>query len=177
MPEIPTERPIHLGRAKSNPAGADTPTDVVKKRIPISLEEGLIIVSTAETWAGTPYEVIGAASRKNIKGDCSGSTYYIYKEAGFPYGAYKNTGSFHSYVNNKNESHFIKIDTVNEAQPGDILWWEGHMAIFAGEKDENGNNMWTAFNTRTKKPYGKSNYNFWRKGKLPEVYRYLKDVE
>jgi RHS repeat-associated protein len=49
----------------------------------ITPEEGQHIADVAKTWKGTPFSKIGNKSTR--KGaDCSGSTWRIYQEAGFP---------------------------------------------------------------------------------------------
>lgn len=70
-------------------------------------------------------------------------------------------------------------------QPGDVLLWPGHMAIYAkfGEGDSKRNtglkksgksvenDMYTAFNQRTGAPYAPYNINVFRPDKY-KVFRY-----
>lgn len=152
----------------------------------ITEEEGWKIVDVAATWEGTAYKLLGSLSVKGVQGDCSGTTNKIYTEAGFPY-PYQSTKTFAAYVQ---KSHrFRKINTASQKlQAGDILFWDQtHMAIYApfpeghskrdtgvikrGEKKFN--NMYTAFNDRTNKPYGPFNIETFR-GDVCEVFRYLK---
>jgi len=82
-------------------------------------EELQKIFGNAATWEGVPY-LLGGKTRKGA--DCSGSTWKIYSEVGFPY-PYKETMSFPG-----NE-----FREVSDPQPGDVVRWSGHLAIFAGE--------------------------------------------
>lgn len=150
----------------------------------ITEEEGWRIVKVAATWEGTPYSRIGANSVKSIKGDCSGTTNKIFVEAGFPY-PYQSTASFETYVN---ASHrFREIDKTKIAmQAGDILFWPGHMAIYApfpegGPRRDTGlmkagkkklNNMFTAHNENSTRNYDAYNIETFR-GDPYRVFRYL----
>lgn len=154
----------------------------------ITEADGWKIVEIAASWAGTSYEKKGALSVKGVSGDCSGTTNKIYIEAGFPY-PYQMTSSFVGYVSKSNR--FREIDTSqNEMQPGDILFWSGHMAIYApfpeGDKRRDTglvkkgksktNNMYTAFNENSTRPYGTFNSEVFR-GDRFRVYRYLKSCD
>jgi hypothetical protein len=150
----------------------------------ISEADGWKIVNVAATWEGTPYGLVGAASQKGVLGDCSGSTNKIYNEAGFPY-PYQSTGSCAAFASKTNQ--FRQIDPSKQPlQAGDILLWPGHMAIYAPFPSDNPkydgglfkhgvkkyNNMYTAFNNRTGKPYGPYNIEVFR-GDPYTVYRYF----
>lgn len=150
----------------------------------ITSEEGWDILKVADTWVGTPYVMVGSASEKGIKGDCSGTTNKIFSESGFPY-PYQMTSSFIDFSNKTNR--FREIDVTKESlQAADILWWPGHMAIYApfpeGHPRRNSglvkggkpkvNNMYTAFNSRTSTPYGPYNIEAFRGDKY-RVFRYF----
>lgn len=95
----------------------------------ITAEEGAKIVAVAATWVGTTYVLVGKDSQKLVQGDCSGTTYWIYQEAGFPY-KYQPTATFPDYVTKTNR--FRKIDPATQPlQAGDVLFWQGHMAIYS----------------------------------------------
>ena len=150
----------------------------------ISEEDGWKIVAAAKAWEGTPYDAVGAASVKGKRGDCSGTTYKIYVEAGFPY-PYQSTAVFAEYARRSNRFRIINPAKV-PMQAGDVLLWPGHMAIYApfpegdprrdtgvvkkGKKMSN--NMYTAFNDHTNVPYGPYNIQTFR-GDEYTVYRYL----
>jgi cell wall-associated NlpC family hydrolase len=126
----------------------------------ISQQEGQRIVKTAKDWEGTEY-VYGGATKKGA--DCSGTTWSIYKEAGFPYSIkYRPSSQF-------SRNPQFKPAPNNEPQEGDVGWWNGHVVIYAG----NGG-IWTATHTGGK-PYKKDFLHKWvrRKGAV-KWYRYCK---
>lgn len=151
----------------------------------ISEAEGWKIIEVAATWEGTKYKAIGGKSEKSVFGDCSGTTNKIFIEAGFPY-PYKRTGDFEDYAAKSHK--FRPIDVKKEPmQVGDVLLWEGHMAIYApfpeghpkrftgvmkGNK-EVANDMYTAFNDRRYAPYAAYNIATFR-GDPYKVFRYFK---
>ena len=147
----------------------------------ITATEGWKIARVAESWKGTPYAPLekagklvpgsekyaGGGAVKKEGADCSGSTWKIYAEAGFPYGSYFNTVAFVDLVatdphfiiawfedlagadkNFVKGKHFFK--KAANPQVGDIGWWHngksgkeaaGHMAIYdnnAGKTKPNG---------------------------------------
>lgn len=144
----------------------------------------------AKSWKGTPYAPLekdkklvsgsekykggGAVKKEGV--DCSGATWKIYAEAGFPYGRYFNTVEFvnlaatdpHFIVAWLNDlvgsdasfvkgTHFFK--KVSLPQVGDIGWWNGHMPIYdnnAGKTVPEGTegDLWSARNTDF--PFGPS---------------------
>lgn len=158
------------------PAPTKTTGTAVKPEKPkdagrfLTATEGWKIARVAESWKGTPYAPVekagkrvpgsekyaGGGAVKKEGADCSGSTWKIYKEAGFPYGPYINTALFVNRVatepdfisawlqklvgSDKNfveGKHFFK--KVFAPQVGDVGWWHngkigegaaGHMAIY-----------------------------------------------
>ncbi len=150
----------------------------------ITEEEGWKIVSATATWEGTPYASVGDGSAKGVGGDCSGITNKSYREAGFPY-PYQTTRTFKDYVAKSHQ--FREIDPAKTPmQAGDILWWPGHMAIYApfpeGHPKRNtgvvkagepqNNDMYTAFNANRDVPYKAYKSTVFRPDKFL-VYRYL----
>lgn len=155
----------------------------------ITSAEGWEILKIADTWVGTPYVMVGASSVKGVKGDCSGTTNKAYVEAGFPY-PYQMTSSFISFSTTTNR--FREIDLSKDSlQAADVLWWPGHMAIYApfpsGHPRQNTglvkggkpklNNMYTAFNSRTDTPYGPYNIETFRGDKYRAFRYFLKPGE
>lgn len=151
----------------------------------ITPEQGRAIVTAAAEWKGTAYSLVGAASVRGKGGDCSGSSWLIYKAAGLPYD-YQASGTFVDYVN---RTHRFREVTAREArQEGDLLYWPGHMAIYstfandpanlttprvnkAGSKWTQTNDMWSA--THTGGPaYGPGASRYFR-DTAPRVFRYV----
>ena len=145
---------------------------------------GARIVAEAATWKGTPYKLIGAASKKGEGGDCSGTTCLIYSAAQCPY-SYQSTVSFITY--SSNSALFRLLADDEQKQEGDILHWPGHMAIyssFASDPDNSTtarttnkgvnytqfNDMWSATHTDGP-PYGPNRMEYFKPGK-PKVFRY-----
>jgi len=128
---------------------------------PVSRTEGYQIVLTAlnNGWLGTPYELVGAGTIKGKQGDCSGTTWGIYNEAGFQYD--------YSMANELgNNPRFISLGDIPgaEPQPGDAGWKPGHVVIYIG--DGNYVSASTSAGKLIVTPY----YN----GKIQKWYRYDK---
>lgn len=151
----------------------------------ITEAEGWKIIEVAATWEGTEYKGIGAASERRVKGDCSGTTYKIYGEAGFPY-PYQPTFAFAGYAAKSHQFREIDVKST-PMQVGDVLLWPGHMAIYApfpeGHPKRNTgvmrrgtnvmNDMYTAFNDRRYAPYAPYNIAAFRPDPY-RVFRYFK---
>ena len=94
-----------------------------------------MIVDEAKTWTGVPYFNGGGPNSTKEKADCSGATWNIYKNAGFPY-KYSPASSF-------GKSDRFKPVPGNIPQQGDVGRWSGHVLIYdvnAGGK----NDSWSA---------------------------------
>ncbi len=152
----------------------------------ISAASGALIAAEAKTWKGTPYALVGASSAKGTGGDCSGTTYKIYRTAGFSY-EYQPAGIFASYA--AGSEHFRELGADEAKQDGDILSWPNHMAIYStfandsenattprtnrqGQPWTQKNNMWTASHP-SGPAYGPAELRFWRTD-APRVFRYVK---
>ena len=172
-----------LASSETSPKEMTAGKDCTVGRL-ITETEGWKIVEVAASWEGTPYKLVGAASEKRVLGDCSGSTNKIYKEAGFPY-PYKMTVNFVSYA--QSSQRFREVFPAKESlQAGDVLFWSGHMAIYAPfpvghPKRHTGvmhrgkavqNDFYTAFNARSGRPDGPFNIKTFR-GEAYRVYRYF----
>ena len=83
-----------------------------------SFAEGSAVVEIAARYVGVPY-LAGGASPEGF--DCSGFTQYVFAQVGISLprtsGAQRNVGTVVSRA---------------EAQPGDLIWSPGHVAIYAG---------------------------------------------
>ena len=126
----------------------------------ITQQEGCKIVKAASTWAQTPYEW-GGTTKKGA--DCSGTTWAIYKEAGYPYESkYRPSSQFP--LNPR-----FRPAPDNVPQEGDVGWWIGHVVIYAGNGD-----IWTAH--RSMGPaYSRENLQKWVRRRGPvKWYRFLK---
>jgi RHS repeat-associated protein len=143
---------------------------------PLTPSQGQGVANAAAKWIGTPY-VYGGSDRK--KGaDCSGSTWSIYKEAGFSYSSNKvDTKTFVKTMTTTNPTPG-KFFPVEKPQPGDIMFWPTHMAIYDSNaantcscKAQAGSDMFTANNPTRKLPYAPANSKFWFEAK-PTYYRY-----
>ena len=76
------------------------------------------IIATARAQVGKPY-VFGAAGPSAF--DCSGLTSYAYKSAGI---TLPRTSAQQGALGTK--------ISASQAKPGDLMWWPGHVAIYAG---------------------------------------------
>lgn len=84
---------------------------------------GSAIVNIARQFVGTPY-VWGGSTPAGF--DCSGFTSYVYAQAGI--NLPRNSGAQRSAG---------QVVSASQAQPGDLVWWPGHIGIYTG----NGNHI------------------------------------
>lgn len=155
-------------------------------RSDIGFADGQRITDEASTWDETPYALLGPKSVKGVAGDCSGTTFLIYRAAGFPY-EYQTAGTFAEYALKSGLFREVRIGEKN--QDGDILSWPNHMAIYAtfqndkahaitprlsknGRKWVQQNDMWTASHPNGA-AYGPAELRWWRPDP-PRVFRYQK---
>lgn len=79
---------------------------------------GAAIVAYARQFNGVPY-VWGGRSPSGF--DCSGFTYYVFKNFGVNIGT-----SSHEQIGAG------RVVSAAEARPGDLIWWPGHVGIYTG---------------------------------------------
>lgn len=79
---------------------------------------GNSVVAIAMQYLGTPY-VYGGSTPSGF--DCSGFTQYVYAQLGYSIGR---TTSEQRYAGT--------VVSYADAQPGDLVWWSGHVSIYVG---------------------------------------------
>ena len=163
--------------AKLVAATANTATDASAQpaKRPITIEEGQGIAQEAARWVGTPYHQGQGEQVRGTGADCSGSTAMIFRAVGLPYGPdgegrYWSTRTFKEMVIDAEHPNFMVVPYA-QAQPGDVYWWEGHMAICADPDAEE--DIYTA---RTfGRSYTRMSSAWWRqRNGVPIVIRPLK---
>jgi hypothetical protein len=170
--------PSRLGSTSKAASGT------TRKDIP--LNDARHIVAEAATWKGTPYALTGESSAKGVGGDCSGTTYRIYRAAGCPY-RYQTSHDFRTSA--VKSGLFRELRSGEAAQDGDILSWPGHMAIYCsfaadaanattervnkqGDTWTQKNDMWSASHPGADAPpYAPAEMRWWNLG-TPKVFRY-----
>lgn len=86
------------------------------------INTGNAIVDLAATFVGGNYGW-GAEDPTTSTFDCSGLVQYVYAQNGITVGGHNDR----AILNAGN------VISASEAQAGDILWWDGHVAIYAGD--------------------------------------------
>lgn len=82
-------------------------------------EKAQKIVAAAESQLGVPY--VWGGSTPGVGLDCSGLTQYCYRQAGIHISHYT-----------EDQANELKRIPIAQAKPGDILYRQGHVAIFTG---------------------------------------------
>ncbi len=98
-------------------SSTEAPKSETKTTAPKSAA-GSAVIEIASRYVGVPY-VSGGSTPKGF--DCSGFTSYVFAQVGISLprtsGAQRNAGT---------------VISRSEAQPGDLIWTPGHIAIYAG---------------------------------------------
>ena len=105
LPEIAGKKPCKVYNLNRAPQGSE----VAQK-----------IIECAQSLLGTPYKLGADVGSGYV--DCSGLTSYCYAQAGIPI----------PRTSEDQKAQAPTVTDVSKAQPGDILWMEGHVGIYIG---------------------------------------------
>ena len=108
----------------------------------LTTQEGQLVVNQGKLWLGTPYELVGPDSQNQIAGDCSGTTFKIYDSVGDRY-SYVQASNFGTSADQEGFP-FQRLAPNVPPQPGDVLQFEHHVAIYAGQNAQGNDIMLTA---------------------------------
>lgn len=114
--QISQDQIVSFDEATGNVTLAD---GTVAKVVGYDSNTGNAIVDLAMSFVGGNYQW-GASDAANSTFDCSGLVQYVYAQNGIAVGGH-------------NDRAILNAGTVvDKPQAGDICWWDGHVAIYAG---------------------------------------------
>lgn len=114
--QVPQEQIVAFDESTGTATLAD---GTVAKVVGYDSNTGNAIVDLAMSFVGGSYQW-GASDAANSTFDCSGLVQYVYSQNGIAVGGH-------------NDRAILNAGTiVNDPQPGDICWWDGHVAIYTG---------------------------------------------
>jgi cell wall-associated NlpC family hydrolase len=114
----PEPEPVVEAEPVEEQAAAEPVEEEVEEAVPAAAA-GSDIVSIAMQYLGVPYVWAGSTPAGF---DCSGFTSYVYAQVGIDL---PRTSSEQRYAGT--------VVSAAEAQPGDLIWSPGHIAIYAGD--------------------------------------------
>jgi len=115
----PEPEPVVEAEPVEEQVVAEEPAEEAVEEAAPAAAAGSDIVSIAMQYLGVPYVWAGATPAGF---DCSGFTSYVYAQVGI---SLPRTSSEQRYAGT--------VVSAAEAQPGDLIWSPGHIAIYAGD--------------------------------------------
>jgi cell wall-associated NlpC family hydrolase len=114
----PEPEPVVEAEPVAEQVAAEPVEETVAEAVPASAS-GSAIVDIAMQYLGVPYVWAGSTPAGF---DCSGFTSYVYAQVGI------------SLPRTSSEQRYAGTEvSAAEAQPGDLIWTPGHIAIYAGD--------------------------------------------